>query len=402
MYISDMLSGGLNREGFLRQSKKLIDWKKFEEYDLLCLNVKNFRVVNETWGEEAGNQVLEMICHALNTLIAEDELPCRSSMDHFLLLIHERDKNRIEQRLKHVVDVVNRDIEEKYFGYRLEFAISICQLENPSDIALAINYATYASKQAKFVDDYVYYNGEIAQTLARERELNELFEDSIQNHDFKVYLQPKVALHPDRPYEAERLVRWIHPVKGMIYPNQFIPLFEKSYRICRLDLYMFEEVCKLISERIRERLDVFEISVNISRFHLHSVGEHIWEEYREIKENYQIPDGLIELELTETLLVDMSQLGFVNSVLNGFRSCGLKVALDDFGFASSSLALWKEFEVDTLKMDRSFFVNENLKSRKIVESIIQLAHSLDVKVVAEGIEDFEQVEGLRQIGCDLI
>ena len=89
-------------------------------------------------------------------------MACRSSMDHFLLLIHERDKNRIDQRLKHVVDVVNRDIEEKYFGYRLEFAIGICQLENPSDIALAINYATYASKQAKFVDDYVYYNGEIA------------------------------------------------------------------------------------------------------------------------------------------------------------------------------------------------------------------------------------------------
>ena len=129
--------------------------------------------------------------------------------------------------------------------------------------------------------------------------------------------------------------------------------------------------------------------VNISRFHLHSVGEHIWEEYREIK-IIRIPDGLIELELTETLLVDMSQLGFVNSVLNGFRSCGLKVALDDFGFAYSSLALLKEFEVDTLKMDRSFFVNENLKSRKIVEGIIQLAHSLDMKVVAEGIEDLSR------------
>ena len=88
---------------------------------------------------------------------------------------------------------------------------------------------------------FIIYNGEIAQTLARERELNELFEDSIQNHDFKVYLQPKVALHPDRSYEVEALVRWIHPVKGMIYPNQFIPLFEKSHPTCRLD-YMFEEI----------------------------------------------------------------------------------------------------------------------------------------------------------------
>ena len=85
---------------FLRQSKKLINWKNFEEYDLLCLNVKNFRVVNEIWGEEAGNQVLEMICHALNTLIAEDQLACRSSMDHFLLLIHERDKNKNRAAVK--------------------------------------------------------------------------------------------------------------------------------------------------------------------------------------------------------------------------------------------------------------------------------------------------------------
>lgn len=140
----------------------------------------------------------------------------------------------------------------------------------------------------------------------------------------------------------------------------------------------------------------------MSRFHLREAGSEIWKEYKRILDRYDIPEGVIEMELTETILLEENQIPFVKAVLNGFRSCGLRVALDDFGFAYSSLSMLKEFAVDTLKMDRSFFVNENDKSRRIVGSIIQLAHSLDMDVVAEGIEAKEQVEMLRKMGCDLI
>lgn len=145
-----------------------------------------------------------------------------------------------------------------------------------------------------------------------------------------------------------------------------------------------------------------EISVNISRFTLLNAGMEIWEEYRSVKEKYNIPDNLIEIELTETILMDESQIVYIQKLLQGFHSCGLKVALDDFGFAYSSLALLKAFDVDTIKLDRRFFVDENQKSREIVKYIIQLAHSLRMQVVAEGIEEKDQVEVLQEIGCDYI
>ena len=197
-------------------------------------------------------------------------------------------------------------------------------------------------------------------------------------------------------------MRWQHPEKGTIYPNQFIPLFEKNGKIDVLDLYIFEEVCRLISDWIHTGKTVTKISVNVSRYHLKNTGTDIWKNYKEIKEKYNIPDGIIEIELTETMMVDGTQLSFVKQILDGFRSCGLNIALDDFGFAYSSLALLKEFEVDTLKLDRSFFINETEKSRKIVSHIIQLAHSLNMDVVAEGIESEDQIAVLCESDCDLI
>lgn len=200
----------------------------------------------------------------------------------------------------------------------------------------------------------------------------------------------------------EALVRWDHRKRGIIYPDQFIPLFEHNGKICELDLYVFEEVCRIEADWLKQGKKAMEISVNISRFTLLNAGMEIWEEYRSVKEKYNIPDNLIEIELTETILMDESQIVYIQKLLQGFHSCGLKVALDDFGFAYSSLALLKAFDVDTIKLDRRFFVDENQKSREIVKYIIQLAHSLRMQVVAEGIEEKDQVEVLQEIGCDYI
>lgn len=236
--------------------------------------------------------------------------------------------------------------------------------------------------------------------IKEEQEINALFAESLENHDFKIYFQPKVS--GDKPCQAEALVRWVHKERGVIYPDQFIPLFEHNGKICELDLYVFEEVCRIESDWLKQGKKAMEISVNISRFTLLNAGMEIWEEYRSVKEKYNIPDNLIEIELTETILMDESQIVYIQKLLQGFHSCGLKVALDDFGFAYSSLALLKAFDVDTIKLDRRFFVDENQKSREIVKYIIQLAHSLRMQVVAEGIEEKDQVEVLQEIGCDYI
>lgn len=400
--VTEPLTGGWSREGFIKLGTQNTEGHRLHEWIVVYLNIKDFRHINESWGEEDGNLMLQFIYRMLSGLINEEELVSRSSMDHFFLLLKEEDDREVNRRILKMKEAVNERIRCKFSEYSIDFAVGACRLDIAGGVPTAMNKAIYASKLSDTDNVCSFYNAGIANMLEREERLNTLFEDSVKNRDFKVYLQPKVSPSETRACQAEALVRWFHPQEGVIYPSEFIPIFEKNGKICSLDLYMFEEVCRLIDRWIKEKKALVSISVNVSRFHLREAGSEIWKEYKRILDRYDIPEGVIEMELTETILLEENQIPFVKAVLNGFRSCGLRVALDDFGFAYSSLSMLKEFAVDTLKMDRSFFVNENDKSRKIVGSIIQLAHSLDMDVVAEGIEAKEQVEMLRKMGCDLI
>lgn len=400
--VTEPLTGGWSREGFIKQGTQNTQGDNPHEWIVVYLNIRDFRHINENWGEEVGNSMLQFIHRMFSECMNKEELVSRSNMDHFFLLLKEGDDQEVNRRIFKMKEAINERISCKFSGYSIDFAVGACRLELAGEISAAMNKAIYASKLSDTDNVCSFYNTGIADMLEREERLNALFEDSVKNGDFKVYLQPKVALPETKACQAEALVRWFHPQEGVIYPSEFIPLFEKNGKICSLDLYMFEEVCRLIDRWNREKKTVISVSVNVSRFHLREAGSEIWKEYKRILDRYDIPEGAIEMELTETILLEENQIPFVKAVLNGFRSCGLRVALDDFGFAYSFLSMLKEFAVDTLKMDRSFFINENEKSRKIVKSIIQLAHSLDMDVVAEGIEEKDQVEMLREMGCDLI
>lgn len=400
--ITDPLTGGWSREGFIKLGTRNTEGDDPHSWIVVYLNISGFRHINENWGEEDGNRTLQFVHRRFSEFLKKGELVSRSNMDHFFLLLNEPGDDEVVRRILGVREAINEEILRKFGEYSMDFSVGGCRLNLTGNISTAMNKAIYASRLSETGNICSFYNSYIADMLDREERLNNLFEDSVKNRDFKVYLQPKVSPSGIRACQAEALVRWIHPMEGIIYPSEFIPLFEKNGKICDLDLYMFEEVCRLTDGWIREKKAVSQISVNISRFHLREAGSEIWKEYKSILDRYDIPDGTIEMELTETILLEENQIPFVKAILDGFRSCGLRVALDDFGFAYSSLSMLKELAVDTLKMDRSFFINENDKSRKIVGSIIQLAHSLNMDVVAEGIEEKEQVEMLWKMGCDLI
>lgn len=402
IFMHDALTGGYNREGFLAEGARLLDANGLASYSVASLNVCNFRYINEMWGEDSGNRTLRFVYRMFKESVGREELVCRSNMDHFLVLFHERGEAEVRARVVQMIDRIHEAMYLHFGAYAMDFTAGSCRLELTQNLNSAISNACYAEKQSQEKNVCSVYNEETAKSIAEENQLNELFEASIQQRHFKVYLQPKVSPVKGEPCRAEALVRWEHPERGTIFPNQFIHMFEKNGKICALDMYMFEEVCRLVAGWMRAGAPVTRVSVNVSRYHLKYVGAEIWKAYREIKERYGIPDGMIEVELTETMMVERAQLSFVKQVLSDFRACGLEVALDDFGFAYSSLALLKEFEIDTLKLDRGFFINETEKSRKIVENIIRLAHSLGMRVVAEGIETEEQVEALRRNGCDLI
>lgn len=247
----------------------------------------------------------------------------------------------------------------------------------------------------------IFYDTAFTEQLQAEHELNDLFGDSIENRDFQVYLQPKVWLDSGKIGGAEALTRWHHPHRGTIYPSDFIPLFEQNGKICRLDIYVFEEVCKILSCWIREGRSLFPISVNLSRQHF-NVPDFL-QPFKQIADRYAVPVGLIELEMTESVFFDDRRIEIVKQHIDEMHRVGFRCSLDDFGMGYSSLGLLAEFNVDAIKLDRRFFLHvDHTRSKAVVKSVVSLAEQIGSDIVAEGIETEEQIAFLKSVGCRMV
>ena len=187
---------------------------RLHEWIVVYLNIKDFRHINESWGEEDGNLMLQFIYRMLSGLINEEELVSRSSMDHFFLLLKEEDDREVNRRILKMKEAVNERIRCKFSEYSIDFAVGACRLDIAGGVPTAMNKAIYASKLSDTDNVCSFYNAGIANMLEREERLNTLFEDSVKNRDFKVYLQPKVSPSETRACQAEALVRWFHPQEG--------------------------------------------------------------------------------------------------------------------------------------------------------------------------------------------
>lgn len=247
----------------------------------------------------------------------------------------------------------------------------------------------------------VFYDQKIMETIKRNHKLENLFESSIENHDFEMYLQPKIEVGSWKLRGAEALVRWNHPEEGMIFPSEFIPLFEMDGKIQELHRYMFEETCKFIMERQRAGKALFPISVNIARNHFQTLD--FPDKFVAIADKYNVPRNLLEFELTERIFVDEHSIENIKEGMHRIHEMGFLCSIDDFGAGYSSLGLLREFEIDVLKLDRSFFMDmSDKKSRNIIKCLIELAKNMNVQTVAEGIETKEQMIELRDLPCNLI
>lgn len=237
--------------------------------------------------------------------------------------------------------------------------------------------------------------------MVREKEIENKMQDALKNHEFEVYLQPKVELKGETIAGAEALVRWNDPEYGLISPAEFIPIFEKNGFIVNLDLYMFEQVCGLLQSWIEKGYEPVPVSVNLS--HVHLKNPDFLKEFRAIFQKYKLPPKLLEIELTETLVFE--NLDLLVKVIDQFHEIGFDCSLDDFGSGYSSLNILKDVPVDTLKLDRGFFGSNQQKNDRggyIVESIIELAKKLKMQTVSEGVETKEQVAFLKKANCDMV
>ncbi len=406
----DQLTDMPNSNAFMIDARRLLSETEPGSYALVFFNIRSFKHINERWGTTEGNRVLRYISRMLAEQLQPDELAARSEIDHYFLLLHNAPPEQLTRRLEEMAAQINhfhsiptsvsRANQDEHFSF--QFSIGVYAVTDAQeDFKIALGKARRAA--AGDGDSPVgYYDNEAVHRELYLRHLSEIFDKALQNEHFQVYLQPKVPLRDDLPLAAEALVRWDDPQEGLIFPSDFIPMLETSGAIRQLDFYMFEHICRLVRQRIENDLPVFPVSVNLSRAHLNSGNIDFITRLVDIKNQYGIPDGVLEIELTESISIQDTQLPLIKQALDELHRNGMTCSLDDFGFGYSSLAILQSLNVDAIKFDRKFFLVENDRTWYVVASFIKLAHGLGMKAVAEGIEEAGQVEKLKQSECDLV
>ncbi|MBI4858632.1 MAG: EAL domain-containing protein [Acetobacterium woodii] len=399
----DEVTGGNNWQKFKLEATEILESKNLNDCALLTFDIDRFRFINEEYGHEKGDEVLQMVVGILRTRMGKQESYARVSGDHFAILCVCDSRDKITRRIKEFVRVLNIEREAIGIKERLSCHFGIYIIEdkkgNLEKIREKANMARIAAKTAEN-NRWFFYSDAFRKKIGDEKEIIDQMEDALENNEFEMYLQPKYNLHINDYCGCEALVRWRHPQKGLISPGEFIPIFEQTGFIKKLDMFMLEEACKILKSWEDKKHPEISISVNVSRKNLKQTS--FIESVLNITNQYRINRGRLEIELTESsIFEDVDRMIEVGAA---FRKYGFKMAMDDFGSGYSSINLLGNLPLDVIKMDQGFF-NSQLNPEQnhiVVESTINMIKKLGMTVVAEGIETAAEVEMLRALGCDII
>ncbi len=392
----DSLTGLYQANKFYDVAREKIWSDTSKNYAIISFDIDNFRVINDVYSEEVGDQIICYIADVLRGLTLEDKVYCRYYADCFTILI-------CYDTRQDIVDVINCIREEcckasyTNASFKISFGVYlVTDLSIP--IRLMCDWARLACRPIKGLTNqyYAFYNEEYRKELVETQRIEAEMYNALLNEEFKMYLQPKYNLRTNQVVGAEALVRWHHPKQGILYPNRFIKLFEKNGFILQLDEYMWEQACK----ELRKLLDMgveCPISVNISRLHIYDPS--LVQKLLNLVNKYQIPVNLLELEFTESLF--MENVRMLYGLMYDLKKNGFVLHMDDFGSGFSSLNMLKSVPIDVIKLDKAFFedISENSRGRIIIEDSIKMIHNLKLEVMAEGIETREHVDFLNRCNC---
>ena len=397
----DVLTGGYNRRGFIRITERLLnEVPDRTKYAVLFFNVKNFKAVNELFGVESGDVVLQNIFRTLTHSKLSPVITARVESDHFVCLVEN--KNLDFEELTSVCD--NKFVKDgKCMNLIIRCGIFYVE-EKPMKISGMIDRAKLAKRYItdEYVQPYMVYDHSMQVAYIDKAKLAGELQEGIAKEQFKVYYQPVIDTKTGKIASAEALIRWIHPDKGFISPALFIPALEENGHISELDFYVLKKVWQFINDRFENNKFVVPITVNLywMDFYDEIMMEKILKEMDRFRENGR--EHMARFEITETSYAAIRENR--SGILESLRIKNAKILLDDFGSGFSSFGMLQDYDFDILKIDMSFIrkIGENPKTKSIVHSIIGMAHEIGIKTVAEGVETEEQVSFLRQSGCDYI
>lgn len=399
---------------FCKEGNKFIQKNTAPKY-ILILDIEKFRAFNSYYGHDKGRELIIQLAKRLVQILKNyNNIICRFTNDIFAILIETNERiniiaDNLFGSLRHIE--VNGEI------YNIYPIIGIYKIKNDENILLAIDKAMTAHDEiiGDYSKKYNMYSEETEKVILEEQQIETIMEEALENGEFKVFYQPKVDLKTNNVISCEALVRWFREGK-FISPNRFIPLFEKNRFIIKLDKYIFKKACEdiqYINKLLKEKdclknynhknphnqsftyNSFITASINISKEHF--AYNNFIQEYYDMVKQTNVPRELIELEITESASVYKGIN--LKQITKDMKQKGFTIALDDFGTGYSSLNMLQDLSIDVLKIDKSFI--DRIGESNLVKYIINMAKDFNIKTVAEGVETKEQIDILKNMGCDM-
>lgn len=371
-----------------------------DKFALVYLDINNFKYINETFGNKVSSEVIKYVADFLVRKTKDSEYVARVARDKFAVLFTDINSN--SELYETIDEIINSGLNigssDEIFYITMSAGIALYPEHGVDSQSLMKNAETaiyYAKRTGK---GFKMYSDELQKKIIGQIQMTNMLQAAIEKEEFILYYQPEYNLSTDKIIGAEALVRWPHPVHGFISPEVFIPVAEKTKQIYELERWIVNRALRQKSEWEREGLGYLELSINLSSKTLES--EVNFQKIEKIITSHSIDYSKIIFEITETVMIN--QVDIAIQRLKRLKRYGIQIALDDFGTGYSSLTHIMKLPLDIIKIDRSFIkaIPEGNEEMVITENIISLAHNLNYRVVAEGIETREQLKFLKKRYCE--
>ncbi|RME32564.1 MAG: EAL domain-containing protein, partial [Deltaproteobacteria bacterium] len=371
---------------------------------VLFLDLDRFKIINDTLGHAVGDELLIEVAGRLKNLLRETDCVGRMGGDEFAVVLanlqRQEDAEKVARKiLEALAEPVKVDHHELFITTSIGMVFFPRDDEQPEELLKKADIAMYGAK-AQGRNNYMIYHQGLDQDSERRIQIESNLRRALDREEFVLHYQPKVQLEKERVTSFEALVRWRHPKLGLLLPKEFISLAEETGLIFPLGAWVLDQVCRQLQRWYQQGLGPVRVAVNLSGYQLQQ--QNLVEQIRQVLDRYDLSAEALELEITETVV--MQNPDFAVAILRQLKDLGIHISIDDFGTGYSSLSHLKRFSVNTLKIDRSFVseVDRNTTDAAIARAILAMGQSLDLNVVAEGVETETQLDFLKRHNCNEI
>lgn len=401
----DILTGLPSRKYFIEHLNSILCNKTVpnEKYALMLINLDFFRSINNNLGYEVGDSILRECSERFKSALGDTCFLARMDGDEFALLMEISSSDDIEVTADKIFELMKKPILISSQEIYISVSIGIAHLpDKDKDSNEIIGNAAFSVNMVKNTrrGSYRVYSTEISKYNFQKFNLHAELNQALKNKEFILHYQPKIDGKTNHVIGIEALIRWNHPKRGLLFPIDFIPIAEETGVIKYIDEWVLHSACSQLKAWTEEGINDIRLAVNLSAWQFKD--QHLVGTVEKVLKETGISPKLLELEITETSAIE--NLSFTQDILAKLIKMGITISIDDFGTGYSSFNYLKNIPINYLKIDRSFIVdiiNDN-NTCSIVKAIIEVAHALKLKVIAEGVESQEQLDILNELGCDEI